>query len=75
MGVLSGLRHETSVWGRSSVAELTDAGVISSSHGLSVLPDVLVSSSLLDEIALATSADDFLSKVLGRVQESDTGSL
>ena len=47
-------------------------GVISSSHGLSVLPDVLVRSSLLDEIALATSTDDFLSKVLGRVQESDT---
>ncbi len=40
-----------SVWGRSSVAVLTDAGVISSSHGLSVLTDVIVSSSLLDEIA------------------------
>jgi hypothetical protein len=40
---------------------------------LSVLPDVFVSSSLLDEIALATSADAFLSKALGRVQESDTG--
>jgi hypothetical protein len=39
-----------------------------------VLPDVCVSSSLLDEIALATSADAFLSKVLSRVQESDTGS-
>jgi hypothetical protein len=52
---------------------LTDAGVISSSHGLSVLADVLVSSVLLDEIALATSADALLSKVLGRVQESDTG--
>jgi hypothetical protein len=48
-------------------------GVKSSSHGLSVLPDVLVSFSLLDEIALATSADAFLSKVLSRVQESDTG--
>ena len=48
-------------------------GVISSSHGLSVLPDVLVSSSLLDDIAVATSADAFLSKVLGRVQDSDTG--
>ncbi len=71
---LSGLSHEESVWGRSSVAALTDAGVISSSHGLSVLPDVLVSSSLLDDIALATSADAFLSKVLGRVQESDIGS-
>jgi hypothetical protein len=70
---LSGLSLEASVWGRSSVVVLTDAGVISSSHGLSVLPDVLVSSSLLDEIALATSADAFLSKVFGRVQESDTG--
>jgi hypothetical protein len=70
---LSGLRHEASSWVRSSVAALTDAGVISSSHGFSVLPDVRVSSSLLDEIAMATSADDFLSKVLGRVQESDTG--
>ncbi len=54
---LSGLSHETSVWGRSSVAVLTDAGVISSSHGLSV------NSCLLDDIALATSADAFLSKV------------
>jgi hypothetical protein len=70
---LSGFSHEESAWDNSSVAVLTDAGVISSSHGLSVLPDVLVSFSLLDEIALATSADDFLSKVLGRVQESDTG--
>jgi hypothetical protein len=69
---LLGLRHEASSWSRSSVAVLTDAGVISSSHGFSVLPDVRVSSSLLDEIALATSADAFLSKVLGRVQESDT---
>jgi hypothetical protein len=70
---LSGLSYEESVWGRSSVGALTDAGVISFSHGLSVLPDVLVRFSLLDEIALATSTDDFLSKVLGRVQESDTG--
>ncbi len=51
-----------------------NAGEISSGQGLSVLPDVLVSSSLLDEIPLATSADAFLSKVLCRVQESDTGS-
>jgi hypothetical protein len=65
---LSRLSHEASVWGRSSVVTLTDTGVISSSHGLLVLPDVLVSSSLLDEIALATSVDAFLSKVLGRVQ-------
>jgi hypothetical protein len=71
---LSGLRQEASVWGRSSVTVSTDAGVISSSHGLSVLSDVLVNSSLLDEIALVTSADAFLSKVLGRVQESDTDS-
>jgi hypothetical protein len=51
-----------------------DAGVISSAQGLSVLTDVLVSSSLLDEVVMATSADVFLSKVLCRVQESDTGS-
>jgi hypothetical protein len=70
---LSGLSHEASVWGRSSVAALTDAGVISSRYGLSVLPDVLVNSSLLDEIALTISVDAFLSKVLGRLQESDTG--
>jgi hypothetical protein len=70
---LSGFSHEVSVWGHSSVVTLTDAGVISSIHGLSVLPDVLISSSLLDDIALTTSADAFLSKVLGRVQESDTG--
>ncbi len=34
---------------------------------------MFVNSSLLDEITLTTSADAFLSKVLGRVQESDTG--
>jgi hypothetical protein len=60
--------------GTAPQSRLTDAGVISSSHGLSVLPDVLVSSSLLGEIVLTTSADAFLSKVLGRVQESDTDS-
>ena len=71
---LSSLSPEESVWGRSAVAALTDAGVVSSSSGLSVLSEVLVSSSLLDEIASATTADAFLSKVLCRVQESDTGS-
>ena len=71
---LAGHSLDMSDWGRSSVSALTDAGVISSAQGLSVLTDVLVSSSLLDEIAMATSADAFLSKVLCRVQESDTGS-
>jgi hypothetical protein len=69
------ISHEASVWDRSSVATLTDAGVISSRYGLSVLSDVLVRSSLLDENARTISADSFLSKVLGRLQESDTGAL
>ena len=71
---LAGHSLDMSVWGRSSVSALTDAGVISSAQGLSVLSDVLISSSLLDEIVMATSTDAFLSKVLCRVQESDTGS-
>ncbi len=71
---LAGHSLDMSAWGRSSVSALTDVVVISSAQDLSVLPDVLVSSSLLDEIAMTTSVDAFLSKVLCRVQESDTGS-
>jgi hypothetical protein len=56
-GCLTGHSLDMSVWGRSSVSVLTDVGVISSAQGLSVLPDVLVISSLLDEIAMAISAD------------------
>ena len=65
---LTGHNLEMSVWGHSSVSVLTDAGVISSDQDLSVFPDVLVNSSLLDEITMTTSVDVFLSKVLCRVQ-------
>jgi hypothetical protein len=67
MGEISCLLSKYILWGvrlgpllSSGVESLTDAGVISSSHGLSVLPDVIVSSSLLDEITLTTLSGCFL---------------
>ena len=43
-------------------------------RSLHINPAAELSVLLVDEIAMATSADAFLSKVLCRVQESDTGS-